>query len=69
MPPTKCSTDITVTYNSPSVSARDRVFAALIHTEQERVGVGLTDTWIGWGFPFSCCEATKDESVFRLNYS
>jgi len=44
MPPPKYSTDITATYNSPCVSARDRVFDALIHTEQERVGAGLTDT-------------------------
>jgi hypothetical protein len=27
------------------------------------VGAGLRDTWIGWGFPFSCCEASKDETT------
>ena len=50
------------------VSARDRVFAALIHTEQERVGAGLIDIIIiWWGFPFSCCETTKYEILGSLN--
>jgi hypothetical protein len=57
---------MTVTSNSLCVSAGDRVFAALIHTEQERVGAGLTDIW---GVPFSCCEATKDEILGCLNDS
>ena len=59
-----------VTFNSRSLSAGDRVFAALIHTEQERVGAGLIDMFGPWGgFPFSCCEATKDEILGSLNDS
>jgi len=58
-----------VTLNSLTASARDRVFAALIHAEQERVGAGLIDSSIGWGFPFSCCEAAKNEILGGLNYS
>ena len=61
-------TPTTATPNSPSVSARNGVFGALVHTEQEGVGVGLRDTW-GWGFPFSCREATKDEILGSLNDS
>jgi hypothetical protein len=33
------------------------------------VGVGLRDTFSGWGFPFSCCEAAKDEIFGCLNDS
>ena len=55
-----------MTSNSICASPRDRVFAALIHTEQERVGAGLIDTW-PWGFPFSCCEATKYEILGGLS--
>ena len=32
------------------------------------MAVGLIVT-IGWGFPFSCCEATKYEALNCLNYS
>ena len=51
--------------NSPYVSAQYRVFDTLIHTKKEGVGVGLKD-FFKWGFPFSCCEAAKDEVVCRL---
>jgi hypothetical protein len=66
----KHRTIITVTSNSLTVSARDRVFTALIHTEHERVGAGLTDRIIlWWRFPLSCCEASKDEILGSLNDS
>ena len=58
-----------MTCNITCASPRDRVFAALIHTEQERVGAGLMDTWEWRGFPFSCCEATKYEIFGRLSDS
>jgi hypothetical protein len=32
------------------------------------VGVALRDMF-GWGFPFGCREATKDEILGSLNYS
>ena len=55
-----------MTSNSRCVSTGDRVFAALIHTEQERVGAGLIDIF---GFPFCCFEAPEDEILGGLNYS
>ena len=34
------------------------------------MGAGLIDTfWKWWGFPFSCCEATKDKALSCLNDS
>ena len=65
----KRSTVIFMTPNSRLVSAGNRVFGALIHTEQERVGRGLRDDLIGFRFPFSCCEAAKYEILGGLNYS
>jgi hypothetical protein len=59
--PKQC-TEASLTSNSLSFFVRDRVFPALIYTEQERVGRELSDNIIiWWGFPFSCCEAPKDE--------
>ena len=65
----KYCTATTATHNTSCAFARDRVFSALIHTEQERVGVGLMDNIVIWGFPFSSCEAAKDEILFCLNDS
>ena len=44
------------------------VFAALSHTEEEGVRVGLAGPG-GCGFQLSCREATKDEILLRLYYS
>jgi hypothetical protein len=55
-----------VTFNSLFVFSRDRVFGALIDTEEERVGVGLTGAK---GFPFCCCETAKDEALGCLKDS
>jgi len=42
------------------------VFGAVIHTEQEGVGRGLSDRG---GFPCSSCEAAKDVVLGSLNNS
>ena len=49
-----------MTFNGLLVFPSDWVFVALVNTEEERVGVGLTGAK---GFPFCGREAAKDEAL------
>ena len=55
-----------MTFDSISVFPSDRVFAALIHAEEEGARVARR-TIRGWEFPLDCCESAKDEILGCLN--
>jgi hypothetical protein len=61
-------TAISPALDSLSVSAGDRVFAALSHAEEEGVGAGFGERYQR-GVPVGCCKATKYETVGRLHHT
>jgi hypothetical protein len=61
------STPIAPTLDCLSVSAGDRVFAALSHAEEEGVGARVGERYQR-GVPVGCCKATKYETEGRLHH-